>query len=159
MKSFNMLLICFDWNVIFINSSYFKPLDSISLLRITASHFYLLNSFSGMKDSLYLILSSDDFIRYFYKIFKFHFWLFKISSISPDFTFAIALQKLIPLSPELIINIGTVGLFLVGVVILGKKFAMKTIVSTICYPMLLSLCSFIATKYFPADTFIMDNCI
>ena len=112
MKSFNMLLICFDWNVIFINSSYFKPLDSISLLRITASHFYLLNSpsyfkpldsisllritashfyllnsFSGMKDSLYLILSSDDFIRYFYKIFKFHFWLFKISSISPDFTF------------------------------------------------------------------------
>ena len=73
--------------------------------------------------------------------------------------FAIALQKLIPLSPELIINIGTVGLFLVGVVILGKKFAMKTIVSTICYPMLLSLCSFIATKYFPADTFIMDNCI
>lgn len=72
---------------------------------------------------------------------------------------AIALQKLIPLLPELMINIGTVGLFLVGVVILGKKFAMKTIVSTICYPMLLSLCSFIATKYFPADTFNMDNCI
>lgn len=70
---------------------------------------------------------------------------------------AIALQKVVPLSPELMINVGTVGLFIVGVMILGKKFAMKTIVSTICYPLLLSLFSYIATNYIPADTFIMDK--
>lgn len=70
---------------------------------------------------------------------------------------AIALQKLIPLSPEIMINIGTVGLFLLGVLILGKKFAMKTILSTICYPLLLSLFSFIATNCLAADTFIMDK--
>lgn len=70
---------------------------------------------------------------------------------------AIALQKLIPLSPEMMINIGTVGLFIVGVCILGKKFAMKTIVSTICYPLLLSAFSWIATHYVASDTFIMDK--
>lgn len=70
---------------------------------------------------------------------------------------AIALQKVIPLSPELMINIGTVGLFIIGAIILGKKFAMKTIVSTIAYPLLLSLFSFIATHYISPDTFIMDK--
>ena len=70
---------------------------------------------------------------------------------------AVALQKLIPLSPELMINIGTIGLFIVGVLILGKKFAMKTILSTICYPVMLSLFSYLAENYIPADTFIMDK--
>lgn len=70
---------------------------------------------------------------------------------------AIALQKIIPLSPELMINIGTVGLFLLGALILGKKFAMKTIVSTILYPLTLSFFSFLATNYISPDTFIMDK--
>lgn len=70
---------------------------------------------------------------------------------------AIAMNKIIPLSPEIIINLGTFGLFLVGAMILGKKFAMKTILSTIAYPLLLSLFTFAATNYIPADTFIMDK--
>lgn len=70
---------------------------------------------------------------------------------------AIALQKIIPLSPELMINIGTVGLFLIGVMILGKKFAMKTILSTIAYPLLLSFFSYIASNVIAPDTFIMDK--
>ncbi|MEG0735788.1 MAG: YitT family protein, partial [Longicatena sp.] len=70
---------------------------------------------------------------------------------------AIALQKIVPLSPEMMINVGTVGLFIIGVFILGKKFAMKTILSTIAYPLLLSSFSYIATNYIAPDTFIMDK--
>ena len=66
---------------------------------------------------------------------------------------AVALQKLIPLSPELMINIGTIGLFIVGVLILGKKFAMKTILSTICYPVMLSLFSLSCGKLYPCRYF------
>ncbi|MGX8833308.1 YitT family protein [Amedibacillus sp. YH-ame6] len=70
---------------------------------------------------------------------------------------AIALQKIVPLSPEMMINIGTVGLFIIGVFILGKKFAMKTILSTIAYPLLLSSFSYITANYIAPDTFIMDK--
>lgn len=70
---------------------------------------------------------------------------------------AIALQKIIPLSPEFMINVGTVGLFVIGAIILGKKFAMKTIVSTIAYPLLLSLFTYISSQYIAPDTFIMDK--
>lgn len=70
---------------------------------------------------------------------------------------AIALEPLIHVTPEVVINVLTIALFFVGAIILGKKFAMKTILSTICYPMLLSLLSFVALKYIPADTFVMDK--
>ena len=44
---------------------------------------------------------------------------------------AIALEPLIHVTPEIVINVLTVVLFVAGSFILGKKFAMKTILSTI----------------------------
>ncbi|MCR0207057.1 YitT family protein [[Clostridium] innocuum] len=70
---------------------------------------------------------------------------------------AIALEPLIHLNPELVINVLTVVLFLAGSVILGKKFAAKTILSTICYPLLLTLLSYLAKNVIEPDTFIMDK--
>lgn len=70
---------------------------------------------------------------------------------------AIALEPLIHLNPELVINLLTVVLFLAGSVILGKKFAAKTILSTICYPLLLTLLSYLAKNVIAPDTFIMDK--
>ena len=70
---------------------------------------------------------------------------------------AIALEPLIHLNPELVINVLTVVLFLAGSVILGKKFAAKTILSTICYPLLLTLLSYLAKNVIAPDTFIMDK--
>ena len=60
---------------------------------------------------------------------------------------AIALEPLIHVTPEIVINVLTVVLFVAGSFILGKKFAMKTILSTICYPLFLSLLSFLAAHY------------
>lgn len=70
---------------------------------------------------------------------------------------AIALEPLIHIQPELMINILTVAFFLLGSLILGKKFAMKTILSTILYPLLLTLLSYLATEVIAPDTFIMDK--
>lgn len=69
---------------------------------------------------------------------------------------AIALEPIIHMEPELVINILTVVLFILGSLILGKKFAMKTIISTILYPLSLSLLTFISQRYIPQDTFQMD---
>ena len=69
----------------------------------------------------------------------------------------IALEPLIHLNPELVINVLTVVLFLAGSLVLGKKFAAKTILSTICYPLLLTLLSYLAKHVIAPDTFIMDK--
>ena len=70
---------------------------------------------------------------------------------------AIALEPLIHITPEIIINVLTVVLFIFGALILGKKFAMKTILSTILYPTFLSLFSYLAQSVFAPETFIMDK--
>lgn len=69
---------------------------------------------------------------------------------------AIALQPIIHVEPQVVINTLTVLLFILGSFILGKKFALKTIVSTILYPLSLSLLTFIAQQYIPQGTFQMD---
>lgn len=70
---------------------------------------------------------------------------------------AIALEPLIHVPPEMVINVLTVVLFIIGSLILGKKFAMKTILSTILYPVLLTFLSYLATDIIASDTFIMDK--
>lgn len=70
---------------------------------------------------------------------------------------AIALKPIINVQPELIINVLTVVLFAIGAVILGKKFAMKTILSTICYPTLIMLLTYIEQNYFDPNIFVMDK--
>lgn len=52
---------------------------------------------------------------------------------------AVALQPLIPVSPTIIVNTMIVGMFLLGFVCLGKEFALKTVVSSLVYPIFLSL--------------------
>lgn len=70
---------------------------------------------------------------------------------------AIALQPLLHVDPELMINVLTVVLFIVGSLILGKKFATKTILSTICYPLMLTVLSYLAKHVIAPDTFVMDK--
>lgn len=69
---------------------------------------------------------------------------------------AVALEPLIHIEPTLVINVLTVALFFVGFLFLGKRFAWKTLISSICYPLLLSLLSWIADTRFPEGYFVMD---
>ncbi|WP_416325743.1 YitT family protein [[Eubacterium] hominis] len=70
---------------------------------------------------------------------------------------AIALEPLLHIQPQLMINVLTVVLFVLGSFILGKKFAMKTILSTVLYPLLLSVMSYLVSDVIAPDTFIMDK--
>ena len=54
---------------------------------------------------------------------------------------AVALEPIIPLSTTLIVNILVIGLFILGSLFLGKEFAMKTILSSMIYPVFLTFFS------------------
>ena len=58
---------------------------------------------------------------------------------------AIILSAIIPLAKEVLIAIVTVLLFVIGVLALSRGFAIKTLVSTIVYPIGVSLFSYIAS--------------
>lgn len=57
---------------------------------------------------------------------------------------AVAISPIVNISTTLLINGMTVVLFLGGIIILGKNFAFKTLLSTILYPTFLSLFALIA---------------
>lgn len=65
---------------------------------------------------------------------------------------AIVLEPLVHVQPELMINILTIGLFILGSIVLGKHFAAKTLLSTIVYPLFITL----LTNY-SSHTFFTDN--
>lgn len=52
---------------------------------------------------------------------------------------AVALQPLLKLSAEFMINFMVVALFIIGWIFLGNAFAMKTVVSSLLYPLFLAL--------------------
>lgn len=52
---------------------------------------------------------------------------------------AVALEPWIHVDPSIMINVLTVVLFLAGALLLGKKFAINTVVSTILYPLFLTV--------------------
>ena len=54
---------------------------------------------------------------------------------------AVALQPVIPLPVTLMVNLLVVGLFILGACFLGKEFAMKTILSSLIYPVFLTFFS------------------
>lgn len=54
---------------------------------------------------------------------------------------AVAQEPFLHIQPNVMINILTFGLFVIGAVFLGKKFALNTILSTILYPLFLSVVS------------------
>ena len=70
---------------------------------------------------------------------------------------AVALEPVIHVEPTLVINVMTVALFFVGWLFLGRRFALKTLVSTICYPLFLSLLAWVVDTQFPENYFIMDR--
>ncbi len=52
---------------------------------------------------------------------------------------AVALEPLFHIDPGIMINVLTVVLFLVGALLLGKKFALNTVLGTIFYPLFLTI--------------------
>ncbi len=57
---------------------------------------------------------------------------------------AVALHPIFPfVDTTLLINIITISLFLVGSLLLGKSFFLKTLLSTLCYPVFLSLLTYL----------------
>lgn len=70
---------------------------------------------------------------------------------------AVALNPILKIEETLLINGLTIILFILGALVLGKKFAMKTILSTICYPLFISLLSWLIAYYGWTDSFLMDK--
>lgn len=52
---------------------------------------------------------------------------------------AVALEPWTHVDPSVMINVLTIALFLIGALLLGKKFAVNTVVSTILYPLFLTV--------------------
>lgn len=67
---------------------------------------------------------------------------------------SVALKPIVPVDPVIMIDVLTVCLFILGAIFLGKGFAMKSIISTICYPMFITGLSYFVSL-FPKNTFIM----
>ena len=67
---------------------------------------------------------------------------------------AVALHPVLPIDTVLMIDGLTIGLFILGALLLGKQFAMKSVISTIVYPVFVTGLSQVATM-FPKDTFVM----
>lgn len=64
---------------------------------------------------------------------------------------AVALQPIFHLPPTLVINALTIGLFILGVLGLGKSFLLKTIVSTLVYPLFITLLNNLIGSYQVTD--------
>ena len=74
--------------------------------------------------------------------------------------YAIVLSQIIPpeiLSVELIITILTWTMFFLGLIVLGKSFAMKTLISTIVYPIGVALFSNITNENFLGGFFNLNT--
>ena len=69
---------------------------------------------------------------------------------------AVALEPIIPLDPVLVINVLTIGLYIVGAIVLGKEFAIKSFLSTIFYPMSVTGLAMII-QMLPQEIFIMPD--
>lgn len=68
---------------------------------------------------------------------------------------AVALQPIFHIDAVVVINVLTVGLYLIGAIFLGKTFALKSLLSAIFYPIFITLTSTLVDT-FPANTFIME---
>ena len=68
---------------------------------------------------------------------------------------SVALYPLIHVDTVFMVNFLTVTLFLLGVILLGKQFALKSLVSTICYPIFVTILSTVV-KYIGTEQFIME---
>lgn len=55
---------------------------------------------------------------------------------------AVALQPVFHLPPTYVINGLTISLYILGIAVLGKKFAFKTVISTIVYPLFITILNY-----------------
>lgn len=70
---------------------------------------------------------------------------------------AVAIGPLIQMEETLLINGLTVILFIVGAIVLGRRFAMKTVLSTVVYPLMISFLSWMIEANGWVDSFLMDK--
>lgn len=68
---------------------------------------------------------------------------------------SVALEPLFNFNPVWMVNGLTVGLYLIGALLLGKEFAIKSMISTILYPFFVTTLSAIV-PWFGHDTFIIN---
>ncbi|MBQ0064605.1 MAG: YitT family protein [Firmicutes bacterium] len=68
---------------------------------------------------------------------------------------AVALKPVLAFDSILLINILTITLFVLGWILLGKKFAYRTLLSTICYTVFVNGLNIVVGRL-PASTFTMD---
>jgi uncharacterized membrane-anchored protein YitT (DUF2179 family) len=74
--------------------------------------------------------------------------------------FAIVIDKVVPLefvTVDLLITVMTWSLFLVGFLILGKNFALKTLISTVIYPPFITLFSKLTSPDVLDGVFCLKN--
>lgn len=69
---------------------------------------------------------------------------------------AVALEPLIHVEPVYMVNFLTVGLFLLGLIFLGKSFALKAFLSTLVYPTFINILTFVVNQV-GVDAFIMPD--
>ena len=69
---------------------------------------------------------------------------------------AVALEPIIPLDPVLVINVLTIGLYIVGAIVLGIEFEIKSFLSTIFYPMSVTGLAMLI-QMLPQEIFIMPD--
>ncbi len=67
---------------------------------------------------------------------------------------AIALEPVFHWNPTLVIDFLTVFFFVVGAIFFGKKFAVQTALSTICYPLFLTLFASFASEFYIDDIYL-----
>ncbi len=69
---------------------------------------------------------------------------------------AVALKPIFPFIPSVwMINGLMIGLYILGAIFLGKKFALKSLISTFSYTFFVSFLTYVSTL-FPKDTFVMQ---
>ena len=69
---------------------------------------------------------------------------------------SVALQPLIPIDPVWMVNILTIGLFIVGAIFLGKDLAIKTFMSAIISPIFITILSMLQGRL-PESYFLMND--
>lgn len=69
---------------------------------------------------------------------------------------SIALAPIIPVDPTLFVTVATWFLFFVGLIFLGKKFSLTTLLSSILFPLLLSLCIQFGPKFDVANDILFS---
>lgn len=70
---------------------------------------------------------------------------------------AVALEPVIHVDPNTIINVSTILLFACGTLVLGKKFAIKTALSSVLYPVFLTVISQFADAVYITDNAILAS--